>query len=78
LRLWELSFPAIPTALELARESNAGWRYAAEVISEIHLHDKIIVPAEISLGKNVKRGVGQHFTPKEDMFLLSLCVEIPN
>jgi hypothetical protein len=23
LRLWELSFPAIPTALELARESNA-------------------------------------------------------
>jgi hypothetical protein len=53
LRLWELSFPAIPTALELARESNVGWRYAAKIISEIHLDDEIIDPAEIRLGKNV-------------------------
>jgi hypothetical protein len=78
LRLWELSFPAIPAALELASESNVGWRYAAKVILEIHLHDEIIAPAEIRLGKNVQRGVGQHLTPEEDMFLLSLCAEIPN
>jgi hypothetical protein len=78
LRLWELSFLAIPTALELARESNVGWRYATKVISEIHLHDDIINPAEIRLGKNVQRGVGQHLTPEEDMFLLSLRVEMPD
>jgi hypothetical protein len=54
LRLWELSFPAILTALELARESNVGWRYAAKVISEIHLHNEIIDPAEIRRGKNVQ------------------------
>jgi hypothetical protein len=57
LQLWELSFPAIPTALELARESNVGWGYAAKVILEIHLHDEIIDPAEICLGKNVQRGL---------------------
>jgi hypothetical protein len=78
LRLWELSFPAIPTALELARESKVGWEYAAKVISEIHHHDEIIDPAEIRLGKNVLRGVGNHLTPEEDMFLLSLRAEIPN
>jgi hypothetical protein len=79
LRLWELSFPAIPAALELARESNAGWQYVAKVISEIHLHDEIFGPAEIRLGKNVQRGVGKHLTPKEeDMLLLSLRAEIPN
>jgi hypothetical protein len=78
LRLWELSFPAIPIALELARESNVRWRYAAKVISEIHLHDAIIAPAGILLGKNVRWGVGQHLAPEEDMFLLSLYAEIPN
>jgi hypothetical protein len=57
LRLWELSFSAIPAALELARELNVVWRYAAKVISEIHLHDEIIDPAEIRLGKNVQRGL---------------------
>jgi hypothetical protein len=51
LRLWQLSFPARPTAHELARESNVGWEYAAKVISEIDLHDEIIDPAEIRLGK---------------------------
>jgi hypothetical protein len=68
----------ILTALELASESNFRWWYAAKVISEIHLHDEIIDPAEIFLGKNVQRGVGKHLTPEEDMFLLSLCAEIPN
>jgi hypothetical protein len=63
LQLWELSFPAIPTALEVARESNVGWRYAAKIILEIHLHDEIINPAEIHLGKNVQWGVGKHLTP---------------
>jgi hypothetical protein len=78
LRLGELSFPAIPTVLELARESSVGWGYAAKVISEIHLHDEIINPAEICLGKNVQWGVGQHLTPEEDMFLLSLRAELSN
>ena len=36
LRLWELSYPTRPTALELSRESNVGWEYAAKVMSEIH------------------------------------------
>ena len=67
LRLWELSFPAITTALELARDSNVGWGYAAKVILEIHLHDEIIDPAKIRLGKNVQRGVGKHLKPEEDM-----------
>jgi hypothetical protein len=49
LRLWELGFPVIPTALELARESKVGWEYAAKVITEIYLYDEIIDPAEIHL-----------------------------
>jgi hypothetical protein len=78
LQLWQLSFPTWPTASELARESNVGWEYAAKVISEIHLHNEIIDPAEIRLGKSIQRGVGNDLTPKEDIFLLSLRVEIPN
>jgi hypothetical protein len=35
-------------------------------------------PAEIRLGKSIQRGVGNNLTPKEDLFLLSLRVEIPN
>ena len=76
LRLWELSFPAIPTALELARESNISWGYAEKLISEIHLQDEIIDPAEIRLGKDVQRGVGKHLTPEEDMFLTRVLNEI--
>ena len=64
LQLLEFSFPAIPTALQLARESNVGWGYAAKVISEIHLHDEIIDPAVIRRGKNVHRGVGNHLIHK--------------
>ena len=78
LQLWQLSFPARPTASELARESNVGWEYADKVISEIHLHNEIIDPAEIRLGKSIQRGIGNDLTPEEDMFLLSLRVEIPN
>jgi hypothetical protein len=77
LRLWELSFPVIPTALELARESKVGWEYAAKVIAEMNLHDEIINPAEIHLQKNVQRGVGMHLTREKDGFLLSLHSEIP-
>jgi hypothetical protein len=57
LRLWELRFPTIPSALELAREWKVGQRYATKAISEIHLHDEIIHSAEIHLGKNVQRGL---------------------
>jgi hypothetical protein len=78
LQLWQLSFLTRPTASELARESNVGWEYADKVISEIHPHNEIIHPAEIRLGKSIQRGVGNNFTPEEDMFLLSLRVEIPN
>ena len=45
---------------------------------EIHLHDEIIDPAKIRLGKNIKPGVGNKLTPKEDLFLLSLRAKIPN
>ena len=78
LRLWELGFPVIPTALELARESKVGWEYADKVISEILLHDEIIDPTEIRLQKGVRRGIGMHLTREEDVFLLSLRSEIPN
>jgi hypothetical protein len=78
LELWRLNFPTRPTASELARESNVGWNYADKVISEIHLNNEIIDPAEIRLGKNVERGAGNKLTPEEDLFLLSLRVEIPN
>jgi hypothetical protein len=71
-------FSAIPAALELARKLNVGWRYAAKVILENHLHDEIINTAEIGLGKNVQRGAGKHLTPEEDMLLLSRHAEIPN
>jgi hypothetical protein len=37
LQLWQLSFPARPSASELARESNVGWEYADKVIWKIHL-----------------------------------------
>jgi hypothetical protein len=76
--VWELSYPTRPTASELARESNVEWEYAAKVILEIHLHYEIIDPSEIRLGKNIERGVGNNLTPEEDMFLLSLRVNIPN
>ena len=75
LQLWQLSFPTRPTASELARESNVGWEYADKVISETHLHNEIIDPAEIRLGKSIQRGVGNDLTPEENMFLLSLRVE---
>jgi transposase len=78
LQLWQLNFPTRPSANELAREANVGWHYADKVITEIHLNDEIIDPAEIRLGKNVERGVGNNLTPEEDLFLLSLRAEIPN
>jgi hypothetical protein len=78
LQLWQLSFPTRPTASELARELNVGWEYANKVISEIHLHNEIIDPVEICLGKSIQRGVGNNLTPEEDMLLLSLHLEIPN
>jgi prolyl-tRNA synthetase len=78
LQLWQLKFPARPTAQELARESNVGWEYAAKVILEIDDRHEIIDPAEIRLGKNIERGVGNKLTPEEDFFLLSLRAEIPN
>jgi hypothetical protein len=36
---------------------NVGWEDAAKVISEIHLHDEIIGPAEICQGKNIEWGL---------------------
>jgi hypothetical protein len=78
LQLWQLNFPTRPSANELAREVNVGWHYAAKVISEIHLNDEIMDPAEICLGKNIERGVGNNLTPGEDLFRLSLHAEIPN
>jgi hypothetical protein len=78
LQLWQLNFPIRPSANELARESNVGWEYAAKVISEIHLNNQIIDPAEICLGKNIKQGVGNNLTPQEDFFSLSLPVKILN
>jgi hypothetical protein len=78
IQLWQVNFSTRPTALELARESKVGFQYASKVISEIHLHDEIIDPAEICLGKNVKPGIGNNLTPEEDFFLLSLHSEILN
>jgi hypothetical protein len=77
LRLWELSFLAIPTALELARESNVGWRYATKVISEIHLHDDIINPAEIRLGKNVHGGLDSISHPRKTCSFSPFVLKCP-
>jgi hypothetical protein len=78
LQLWELNFPTQPTVHKVARDSNIGWEYAAKVLSEVHLHDKIINQTEISQGKNIKQGAGNNLIPEEDFFLLSLRVKIPN
>jgi hypothetical protein len=64
LPLWQLSFPARPSSNELARETNVGWHYANKVISEIDLNGEIIDPAEIRLGKNAERGIGNKLTPR--------------
>jgi hypothetical protein len=70
--LWELNFPTLPATSELARELNFGCEYAAKVISAIRLQNEIIDPA------STQRGVGNNLTPEEDLFLLSLHVEIRN
>jgi hypothetical protein len=51
LRLWGLSSPVVPTALELARESKVGWEYAAKVIAEILHHNEIIDGDEMHLSQ---------------------------
>ncbi len=73
LQLWQLNFPTRPTALELSRESKVGFEYTAKVVSEIHLQDEIIDPAEICLGKNTKQGVGNKLTQRKTSFFFP-CV----
>jgi hypothetical protein len=75
LQLWQLSFLTRPTASELASESNVGWEYADKVIWEIHLHNEIIDPAEIRLGKSIQQGVGNNLISRKTCFFFPFALK---